>query len=148
MEFLKLKHCSIGNQGFTELLSSKHLRRLKILLLSKNLISKMTLPFDDLRSATKLQLNRELMNLDLLDLRENQITTLKSTTYKFLKSTVVLAWDNPLSDKVVEGMLGKPKIYSGLVAAGESSATGAADGFNPFIVIKPNEEQKKMVEMM
>ncbi len=52
LEFLKLKNCGIGNQGFADLVASTNLRRLKVLILSKNSISKLTFPFDDLKAAT------------------------------------------------------------------------------------------------
>ena len=54
LEFLKLKNCGIENQGFTDIIGSKHLRRLKVLILSKNRISKLIFPFDDMRTASKL----------------------------------------------------------------------------------------------
>ncbi len=52
LEFLKLKNCGIGNQGFADLVASTNLRRLRVLILSKNSISKLTFPFDDLKAAT------------------------------------------------------------------------------------------------
>ena len=38
------------------------------------------------------------MSLELLDLRDNQLSTTKLVS-KFLKDTVVLAWDNQISAK-------------------------------------------------
>lgn len=50
------------------------MRRLKVLILAKNSISKLVFPFDDLRLATPVQRSREVMSLEVLDLRENQLT--------------------------------------------------------------------------
>jgi hypothetical protein len=104
LEFLKLKNCGVQNAGFTTILASKYLRRLKVLILSKNQITKLIFPFDDLKTATKVQLRRETMEPAVLDLRHNQITNVKLAS-KFLKNTVVLAWDNGLSQKAIDAQL-------------------------------------------
>ena len=44
LEFLKLKNCEIGNAGFTSLVSSKYLKRVKVLILSKNNINTLIFP--------------------------------------------------------------------------------------------------------
>lgn len=63
LEFLKLKNCGIGNTGLTALLGSYGLRRLKVLILSKNLISKIITPEDDLKTSTKVAKRRDFMDL-------------------------------------------------------------------------------------
>ena len=73
------------------------MRNLQVLLLPKNKISKIEGPFKDLREATELQLKREVMKLKLLDVRENEFRSLNrflEQSAKFLKETVILAWDN------------------------------------------------------
>ena len=104
LEYLKAKNCQIGNQGFADLVASPNLRRLKVLILAKNSISKLVFPFDDLRLATPVQRTREVMSLDLLDLRENQLTSVKSNS-KFLSDTVVLAWGNPMTERAIDGAI-------------------------------------------
>jgi Ran GTPase-activating protein (RanGAP) involved in mRNA processing and transport len=83
LEFLKLRNCGISNVGFTSIVASRYLKRLKVLILSKNNISKLILPYEDLKDATKLQQRRELMSLEVLDLRDNFITNCKLTSKFF-----------------------------------------------------------------
>ena len=73
LEYLKLKNCGLGNTGLTAILSSYGFRRLKVLIVSKNQITKVEAP--DESTYSKAALKREVMELSLLDLRENQITT-------------------------------------------------------------------------
>ena len=54
IEFLKLKNCGISNIGFTTLVSSKNLKGLKVLILAKNKISKLGLPYDDMKGISKI----------------------------------------------------------------------------------------------
>jgi hypothetical protein len=119
LEFLKLKNCGIGNLGLTGILGSSGFRRLKILIVSKNAINKLILPDE---AASKAVGRRELMDLSLLDLRENQLTgTIKQFSHKFLRNTVVLGWDNSFADKATETYLARSKIYAGLQATAHSA---------------------------
>ncbi len=72
--------------------------------MSKNKLNKLVFPFDDLKSASQLQLRREIMDLEVLDLRGNQLSNIKQA-YKFFKSTVVLGWDNQMSSKAIDSMI-------------------------------------------
>ena len=135
LEFLKLKNCGVSNQGFTELLGSRHLRRLKVLILSKNQITKLVFPYEDLKTANKVQLKREVMELSILDIRNNQISSTKFSS-KFLRNTMVLAWDNGVSQKAIESNLQRTKHLTSL--EGPASAKTESD-FNPFAVINPSE---------
>jgi len=56
LEYLKLKNCGITNSGFTAIVGSRHLRRLKVLIISKNQLTKLVFPIDDFKSANKAQL--------------------------------------------------------------------------------------------
>jgi Leucine Rich repeat len=133
LEYLKLKHCGIGNAGFTAIVGSKYLRKLKVLILSKNLITKLVFPFEDFKMASKLQIKREIMDLQILDLRGNQLPGIKS--HKFLSNTVVLAWDNFISERSQEAMLSRTKIVT--------DGPGESDG---FLIVRPNERQRALVE--
>lgn len=116
LEFLKLKSCGVSNAGFTALFSSRYLRRLKVLILNKNEITKLVFPCDDLKTATKVQAKRDFMELLVLDIRNNQVPNVK-TNSKFLKKTMVLAWDNGSSKKIIEAYLQKTKNFTSLQTA-------------------------------
>jgi hypothetical protein len=60
---LSLKKCSIGNLGAKEILASKNLRSLEILILRKNRIRDIEGPYNDLEDATKQQKEKEIMRL-------------------------------------------------------------------------------------
>jgi hypothetical protein len=91
------------------------LRRLKVLILSKNQLTKLVMPEDDLKGATQATKKREYMDLQVLDVRENQLGThFKQYSSRFLKNTIILGWDNSAIEGAVENHLGKTKIYSGL----------------------------------
>jgi hypothetical protein len=74
LEFLKLKHCSITNTGFTALFGSKNLRRVKVLILTKNLITKMILPEIE-ESKGQVKVRREMMQPMVIDIRGNKINS-------------------------------------------------------------------------
>lgn len=61
LKFLKLKHCGISNDGFRDLIGSPNLRSLEVLILAKNSITKLQFPFDDLKTATRVTLKRDIM---------------------------------------------------------------------------------------
>ena len=71
------------------------------------------------------------MSLEVLDLRENQLTAIKSNS-KFLSDTVVLAWGNPMTERGIDSAIQKTKV-------------GKA-GFNPLLLLKGNAEQQALVE--
>lgn len=54
LEYLKLKNCQIGNEGFTAVVGAKGFRRVKVLIVNKNKISKLVFPWDDLKNATQV----------------------------------------------------------------------------------------------
>jgi len=93
---------------------------------NKNQISKVVLPFDDLKQASQLQLRREIMDLQILDLRENQIGSIKQLN-KYFKDTVVMLWDNSLRKQTIDQVLQKAKIFSGLEQKG-GATTGGVGG--------------------
>lgn len=94
--------------------------------MNKNQISKVVLPFDDLKQASQLQLRREIMELQILDLRENQIGSIKQLN-KYFKDTVVMLWDNSLRKQTIDQVLQKAKIFSGLEQKG-GATTGGVGG--------------------
>ena len=94
--------------------------------MNKNQISKVVLPFDDLKQASQLQLRREIMDLQILDLRENQIGSIKQLN-KYFKDTVVMLWDNSLRKQTIDQVLQKAKIFSGLEQKG-GATTGGVGG--------------------
>ena len=94
--------------------------------MNKNQISKVVLPFDDLKQASQLQLRREIMELQILDLRENQIGSIKQLN-KYFKDTVVMLWDNSLRKQTIDQVLQKAKIFSGLEQKG-GATTGGGGG--------------------
>lgn len=159
LEFLKLKHCALGNQAFTELVGSTNLRRLKVLILSKNKLTKLVFPFDDLKTASQLQLRREIMDLAVLDLRGNHLTGTIKQAHKFFKSTVVLAWDNQISAKAVEAVIQKPTMHTKIQTYNTSHQEGPNGGgqaeevkaegagtFNPFIIMQAGEQHRILVD--
>ena len=48
-----MRHCKFGTDGFNELLISKNLRSLEVLIVKDNKIRKMEGPFSDLDEATE-----------------------------------------------------------------------------------------------
>lgn len=94
--------------------------------MNKNQISKVVLPFDDLKQASQLQLRREIMELQILDLRENQIGSIKQLN-KYFKDTVVMLWDNSLRKQTIDQVLQRAKIFSGLEQKG-GATTGGGGG--------------------
>ena len=154
LEFLKLKSCGVSNNGFKAILASRFLRRLKVLILSKNDITKLIFPCDDLKTATKTQQKREFMELVLLDLRNNHISnTNQAGTSKFLRNTMVLGWDNGQShQKFTEQHLQKTKHFTSLMTRGDGTQAnrpiGESTFFNPFYIVAPSESQRRLVDMI
>ena len=90
------------------------------------------MPYDDLKTATATQKQRDLMNLTLLDLRDNQLGFVKSSS-KFLKDTVVLVWSNQMSEKAIESQIQKPKMSD-------------KGGFNPLMLLSGSEDQRMLLD--
>ena len=100
------------------------------------------MPDDDLKGASQVAKKREYMDLQLLDLRENQIAgSIKQFTTKFLKNTVILCEDNSISQAKIESQLETTKIYSGLHQGAAQTSNPdkqayAETGFNPFAIVR------------
>jgi hypothetical protein len=129
LTFLKLKHCGIGNEGARDLIMSPWLKNLQIIILSKNSITR--LPFEELKNATKTELRRELMEPLVLDVRENPLVSARLP--KTLKSTVIFAWDNGMTEKGVEAVVARSNIG----ATSELST--------PFMIVKASELQRELL---
>lgn len=74
--------------------------------MAKNNISK--LPYNELKSATLMEQKRELMQLQILDVRLNPM--LSGTIPKTLKQTVILAWDNSMVEQTTKAVVQKSEI--------------------------------------
>ena len=73
-----------------------------VLIVRDNKIKQIQGPFSDLEEATEKQLRKGVMNLHLLDIRGNKLTTLvHKDAVNFLKDTVVLMWGNPFESQDV-----------------------------------------------
>ena len=102
LQYLNLRGCKITDTGFSELLQSKSMRSLAVLIVRDNKIKQIQGPFSDLEEATEKQLRKGVMNLHLLDIRGNKLTTLvHKDAVNFLKDTVVLMWGNPFENQDV-----------------------------------------------
>jgi hypothetical protein len=53
LKWLNLRHCKFGTDGFNELLCSKNLRSLEVLIVRENKIRQIVGPFTDLEEATE-----------------------------------------------------------------------------------------------
>jgi hypothetical protein len=82
------------------------------------------------------------MELLVLDIRNNQMSNIVKINSKFLKKTMVLAWDNGCSKRVIEGYLQKTKNFTGLQSGSNVDQTQIKVGndFNPFFLMSPNED--------
>ena len=63
LKWLNLRHCKFGTDGFNELLHSKNLRSLEVLIVRDNKIRVMEGPFSDLEDATEKQIKKGIMKL-------------------------------------------------------------------------------------
>lgn len=63
LKWLNLRHCKFGTDGFNELLQSKNLRSLEVLIVRDNKIRVMEGPFSDLEDATEKQIKKGIMKL-------------------------------------------------------------------------------------
>ena len=55
LEYLKLRNCKISNEGMKYLFESRWLKRVKILVVSKNYVSVLEGPFGDLKMVNDVQ---------------------------------------------------------------------------------------------
>ncbi len=100
LKYLNLRDCRLSQKGFNEILNSLHLRSLETLVVRKNKIREIEGPFQDLEDLDEKQAKKGIMKLKLLDIRENNLTTIfQSKAMNFIKETVVLMWDNPFEAK-------------------------------------------------
>jgi len=63
LKWLSLSKCKFGVDGFNELLASKNLRSLEVLLVSHNKIKSIEGPYNDLETATDKQIKKGIMKL-------------------------------------------------------------------------------------
>ena len=85
-------------------MSSKNLRSLEVLIARDNKITEIEGPFGDLEDASEKQRKKAIMKLQILDVRNNELTTLiQPNAVNFLKDTIVFMWNNPFEmDHTVE----------------------------------------------
>ena len=93
---MNLRGCKFTDTGFQELLQSKSLHSVEVLVVRDNKIKKIEGPHSDLEEATEKQIRKGIMKLRLLDIRANRLTQIiQKDAQNFLEETVVLMWDNP-----------------------------------------------------
>lgn len=93
---MNLRGCKFTDTGFQELLQSKSLHSVEVLVVRDNKIKKIEGPYSDLEEATEKQIRKGIMKLRLLDIRANRLTQIiQKDAQNFLEETVVLMWDNP-----------------------------------------------------
>lgn len=63
LKWLNLQKCKFGTDGFNELVSSKNLRSLEVLIVRGNKIGKVEGPFSDLEEASEKQIKKGIMKL-------------------------------------------------------------------------------------
>ena len=101
LKYLNLKGCKFSDIGFQEVLQSKCLRSLEVLIVKDNKIKQIKGPFADLADATEKQIKKSIMKLIFLDIRSNKLTSIvQSEAVNFLRETVVLMWSNPFEDEI------------------------------------------------
>ena len=73
-----------------------------MIVVRDNKIKQIKGPFNDLQEATEKQLRKNVMRLQMLDIRGNKLTQLvQENAIYFLMETVVLMWQNPFDQKEV-----------------------------------------------
>jgi Leucine-rich repeat (LRR) protein len=93
---LNLRGCKFTDTGFQELLQSKSLHSVEVLVVRDNKIKKIEGPYGDLEEATEKQIRKGIMRLRLLDIRGNRLShIIQADASNFLEETVVLMWGNP-----------------------------------------------------
>ena len=96
-----MRGCKFGDIGLLEVFSSKNLRSLEVLIARDNKIDQVEGPFGDLEDATEKQIKRNLMKLQVLDIRGNKlVSVIQAKAVNFLKDTVVLMWHNPFEEEI------------------------------------------------
>mmetsp|Transcript_38298 Transcript_38298/g.50230 ORF Transcript_38298/g.50230 Transcript_38298/m.50230 type:complete len:144 (+) Transcript_38298:1156-1587(+) len=99
LKFLNVRGCKFGNIGLLEVLSSKNMRSLEVLIARENKVTEIEGPFSDLEDASEKQIKKNLMKLQILDIRANKLTRLIQTkAVNFLRDTIVVMWANPIED--------------------------------------------------
>lgn len=69
LQYLNLRGCKFTDTGFQELIQSKSLQSVEVLIVRDNKIKKIEGPFSDLEDATEKQIRKGIMRLRLLDIR-------------------------------------------------------------------------------
>ena len=76
LKFLNLRACKFGDIGLQEILSSKNMRSVQVLIVRDNKIASIEGPFSDLEEASEKQIKKGLMKLQVLDIRKNRLTNI------------------------------------------------------------------------
>jgi hypothetical protein len=76
LKYLNISECKFGDIGLQELLSSKNMRSLKVLVARGNKIKQIEGPYGDLEDASEKQLRKGVMKLQVIDVRGNLLTRL------------------------------------------------------------------------
>jgi hypothetical protein len=63
LKYLNLTKCRFGVDGFNELLATKNLRSLEVLIVANNKIKNIEGPYNDLESASEKQIKKGIMKL-------------------------------------------------------------------------------------
>ena len=71
---MNLRGCKFTDTAFQEILQSKSLHSVEVLVVRDNKIKKIEGPFGDLQEATEKQIRKGVMKLRLLDIRGNRLT--------------------------------------------------------------------------
>ena len=80
------------------------MRSLEVLIVRNNKIKSVEGPFSDLTEASEKQLKKEIMKLQVLDIRDNGLGKIHlEEAHEFLRDTVVLMWGNPFTAHQKEG---------------------------------------------
>ena len=74
LQYLNLRGCKFTDTGFQELIQSKSLHSVEVLVVRDNKIKKIEGPFGDLEEATEKQIRKGIMRLRLLDIRNNRLS--------------------------------------------------------------------------
>ncbi|CDW91018.1 UNKNOWN [Stylonychia lemnae] len=99
LRYLNLRDCKICQKGFDDIIQSQQLRSLECLIMRKNRVRNIEGPYGDLEDIDEKNIKKGVIQLKLLDLRENKLTKIfMRNAIRFLKETVVLMWDNPFDN--------------------------------------------------
>lgn len=101
LKYLNITNCKFTEIALQEVMSSKNMRSVQILVARDNKITEIEGPFGDLEDASEKQIKKGVMKLQVLDVRDNRLTKIvQSKAANFLKDTVVVMWNNPFEDSI------------------------------------------------